>query len=313
MRKSLPFALNHINCWLLQGEEGLTIVDTGVNSPESQDEWRRLLSATQQPLRRVVCTHMHPDHVGLSGWLMREYDTEFMMSRSEFLMCHTLVSDTGRTAPEDGIRFYRAAGFTSDELANYSTRFGGFGSMVYQLPDSYQRLQDGQTLQMADYSWKLIATGGHSPEHISLYCAERNILIAGDQLLPGITSNVSVWPTEPRANPLREWLDGLRYLKSSIPEDCLVLPAHGKVFQGAHQRIQYLIDMHLQGLEQLTERLKQPARAVDLFDILFRSRIDEGNRIMAVGETIAHLNYLLAENVISCTVQPDGSALYHRL
>lgn len=313
VRKSLPFALNHINCWLLEGDDGLTIVDAGINSPDSRSEWQQIIASHDKPLKRVVCTHMHPDHVGLAGWLMREYDTEFMMSRSEFLMCRMLVSDTGRDAPQDGLRFYRSAGFAQDELENYGKRFGGFGSMVYQLPDSYIRLQDGETLRLAGDDWKLIATGGHSPEHISLYCAERNVLISGDQLLPGITSNVSVWPTEPDANPMKEWLDGCRYLMSVIPADCLVLPSHGKVFLGAHERLQYIIDMHLHGLEQITEKLQQPAKVTDLFEILFRSRIDEGNRIMAVGEAVANLNYLLAENTISREMQADGTALYQRV
>lgn len=313
VRKTLPFNLTHINCWLLQDEDGLTIVDTGVDTPQGRAEWERALSTHTLPLRCVLCTHMHPDHIGLAGWLVRKHKTQFMISRSEYLMCRTLVADTGRNAPDEALVFYRSAGFSEDELESYQSRFGGFGSMVSQLPDTYRRLQGGQTLQIGGYSWQTIATGGHSPEHICLYCREHNLLIAGDQLLPGITPNVSVWPTEPQANPLGEWLDGCRHLKDSIDRDCLVLPSHGKPFYGAHQRIQYIIDMHIQGLEQITAQLQRPTKVTELFSTLFHSRISESNRIMAAGETIAHLNYLVAQEQIGFEIQSDGSALYSRL
>jgi glyoxylase-like metal-dependent hydrolase (beta-lactamase superfamily II) len=236
---------------------------------------------------------MHPDHVGCAGFLARHFDVDLWMSRDEYMMCRILAADTGRDAPEEGVHFYKDAGFTDAQLDGYQELFGYFGKFVTPLPESYLRLRDGKELTIGGNTWTVIIGSGHSPEHASLYDRDRNILIAGDQLLPTISSNVSVWPTEPLANPLRDWLDSLRKLRASVAEDVLVLPAHGKPFRGAYARIDAIIHEHEERLETLRDYCVEPQRAVDVFPALFRTKINDGNRIMAVGEALAHLHYLV--------------------
>jgi len=246
------------------------------------------------PASHVVATHLHPDHAGCAGWLVHNFDVDLWMTRDEYMLCRILSADTGRSAPEEGIRFYAGAGFTSEQVAAYKSRFGMFGKFVHALPEAYKRMSDGDVLDFGGARWEVIVGSGHSPEHACLYDKDRNILIAGDQLLPTISSNVSVWPTEPLANPLKDWFDSLAKLEQHLPADVLVLPAHGKPFRGAHYRLQELAKEHEDRLSSLLEACVEPKRVVDLFDSLYRSKIDDNNRIMATGEAISHLNYLSA-------------------
>jgi glyoxylase-like metal-dependent hydrolase (beta-lactamase superfamily II) len=199
IRMSLPFSLKFINVWLIDDGDGWTIVDTGMPLKETRDAWKAILEprvTADKPLKRVIVTHMHPDHVGCAGWLCYKYGAELWMSRLEYTTCRMLISDTGREAPEAGISFYRKAGWDEAALQNYRDRFGGFGRGVSKMPDSFFRLSDGDTFEMGGEIWEVITGNGHSPEHVCLFCPSENIVISGDQLLPRISSNVSVHPTE---------------------------------------------------------------------------------------------------------------------
>jgi glyoxylase-like metal-dependent hydrolase (beta-lactamase superfamily II) len=294
LRMHLPFSLAHINLWLLDEGTSWSVVDSGVAIDECKDIWKKTFADTMggRPLTRVIATHLHPDHIGCAGWLTDRFDAPLWMSRDEYLLARILVADTGRATPEEGDRFYTAAGFEPDQLEHYHRMFGLFGKFVAELPESFHRLNDEDLVQIGNYEWQVIVGKGHSPEHVCLYCEDLNALISGDQLLPTISSNVSVFPTEPDANPLADWLDSLRMLKSRVPENVLVLPAHGKPFRGAHLRLDELIREHEASLEMLEALCSEPRRAVDAFPALFKSRIDNNNLIMATGESIAHLNYL---------------------
>jgi glyoxylase-like metal-dependent hydrolase (beta-lactamase superfamily II) len=232
------------------------------------------------------------------------------MTRDEYLLCRVLVADTGRDAPEEGVNFYHAAGFPADALHNYQKMFGMFGKYVAELPEAYKRLKDGDQLTFAGNTWEVLVGRGHSPEHACFFNAERNLFVSGDQLLPTISSNVSVYPTEPQANPLQDWLESLRMLKVSLPEDVLVLPAHGKPFRGAHGRLDVLVQEHLDGLEALLDLCKQPRRAIDTFPALFKSKISGSNLIMATGEAVAHLNYLIEDGELVAEPDDNGVTWY---
>ena len=311
LRMPLPFALSHINLWLLDDTPGPTIIDTGIGGEKTRELWLDIFkNNTGAPgPSRVIVTHMHPDHVGSAGWLCNEYGIELWMTVTEFLMCRVLVADSG-PPPSEAIDFYKAAGFSADQSERYREMFGGFGRAVTPLPNSFRRLRHDQRIAIGGDEWQVICGYGHSPEHACLYSASRNALIAGDQLLPTISSNISVWPTEPDANPLREWLESCRRLRSVLPADVLVLPAHGKPFRGAHARLTALIDEHETSLDRLVKLCARPMRAVDVFPALFKARITDSNLVMATGEALAHLNYLVAEGRISATMDADGVRYY---
>lgn len=309
LRLPLPFMLNHINVWLLQDGDGWALVDTGLFTNTTCEVWKHVFERHLggAPLTQVLATHLHPDHIGCAGWLARKFSVELWMSRDEYLLARVLVADTGKPAPAEGVRFYTEAGLGQESLEHYMEHFGAFGRVVSPMPESYRRLRDGMTLTIGDREWRIIVGKGHSPEHACLYNEELNLLISGDQILPTISSNISVWPTEPAANPLEHWFQSLHMLKQVLPADVLVLPAHGKPFRGAHFRLDQLIAEHESGLEELRKLCKEPRRAIDVFPALFKARITDRNLMMATGEAISHLNYLLEQGEI--TVEPDQAGV----
>lgn len=325
LRMPLPFALNHINLWAIADEDaqgpGWAVVDTGTKTPEAVAAWRQLiaadgpLAATPQGARvtRIFCTHMHPDHVGMAGWLTRKFQCRLWMTRLEYLTCRTLNADTGREAPEDAIRFYQQCGWPEDALDIYRARFGGFGKFLHALPDSYRRLSAGETLRIGAHDWQVIVGRGHSPEHACLMCPELKLLVSGDQVLPRISSNVSVHPTEPDADPLGDWIESLTRLRRELPDDLLVLPAHGEPFLGLHARLDRLAQGHERGLQRLRRSLAEgPKRAIDVFGALFARSIDgKGDLLgMATGESLAHLNHLLARGEATAELDAQGVRWY---
>ena len=312
LRLPLPFLLGHINVWLLQDGDGWAIVDTGIFTNTTREVWNHVFEVylDHAPITRVLVTHLHPDHVGCSGWLTRKFDIELWMSGGEYLLCRVLVADTGEAVPPEAEKFYTAAGYSDESLKRYRHSFGRFGKVVAAMPQSYHRLRDGMKIVIGEHEWQVIFGRGHSPEHACLYSQKLNTLISGDQILPTISSNVSVYPTEPAANPLADWLDSLQMLKETLPEDVLVLPAHGKPFRRAHARLDALILEHLTGLEKLRKLCREPQRAVDVFPALFKSRITDNNLMMATGEAIAHLSYLWHRDELDIECDEHGVKWY---
>jgi glyoxylase-like metal-dependent hydrolase (beta-lactamase superfamily II) len=301
LRMPLPMtALNHINVWALRDADGWTLVDTGMNTSDTAASWQSACTRALggRPVRRVICTHMHPDHIGMAGWLTRQHCCRLWTTRLEYITCRMLVADTGREAPADAVTFYREAGWDAGALEHYKARFGGFGKAVYRLPDSYRRIVDGEELDIGGRAWRAVVGRGHSPEHLCLYCPELKVLISGDQVLPRITSNVSVFPTEPDADPLTEWLTSLAAIGERVSDEVLVLPSHNEPFRGLHARLERLIHGHEERLAILQHELTTPKRAIDMFSLLFRRRIGADVLSMATGEALAHLNCLITRGLV---------------
>jgi glyoxylase-like metal-dependent hydrolase (beta-lactamase superfamily II) len=318
LRMPLPYALNHINLWLLDDGEGqIALVDNGCDTPEAREIWARLLGAnasgTSPRVSRVFATHMHPDHVGLAGWHTRAQDCRLWMTRGEYMHCRTLVADTGREAPPDAIRFYQQAGWNEASLDSYRERFGAFGRHIHPLPDSFRRLQDGEEIRIGGHSWQVVVGRGHCPEHACFWCPELKLFISGDQVLPRISSNVSVHPTEPDADPMSDWLASLDLVEQRVPDDVLVLPSHGSCFYGLHARIKQLRDGQLRSLTRLQDRLQEPKRALDVFVALFGRPIDPADTNllgMATGESLACMNYFVARGEAVRELDAQGVAWY---
>lgn len=299
-RMPVPGNLNHINIWLLgdrdeQGE-GYAIADTGLFMPDVIAEWKKLLDGTlaDRRMTRIFVTHFHPDHVGCAGWLANRNKVPVWMNRTEWLMARMLVADQRDEVPNDVLIRRRFSGYSEAQIDGMRDRgFGNFARAVSQLPTGHRRLDDGQHVRVGGRVWEIVTGGGHTPEHACMVDHHNGAIIAGDQILPRITSNVSIMDSEPDADPLGEWLASISKFRALLPPDMLVLPAHGSPFRGVHTRLDILASGHLERLDRLEAALREkPHRAVDCFALLFDRPIDETVFGLATGEAMAHLRHL---------------------
>ena len=297
-RLHVPGPLKHVNCWLLDDEGALALVDTGMNTPEARDAWKALAAGPLAGVRltRVIGTHFHPDHIGLAGWMCAHHQCALTMTRGEWLTARMLIADARDAVPDEMIAFWRGAGWNDDQVAHAHARgWAGFRRIVTPLPLGYVRISDGDRLTIGGHDWRVITGSGHSPEHACLLDEARGVLIAGDQVLPRISPNVSLGVTEPDADPLGEWFESIAKLKREVSADVLVLPGHGDPFTGLHTRLDAMDREHRARLDELHAFLVEPRRAVDCFGRLFRRAIGADMLGMATGEALAHLRRLEVE------------------
>ena len=309
LRMPMPFSLNHINLWILDAGDHWQLVDTSIPASSCKDVWRGVLQRLQaeKPVGRLICTHYHPDHLGLAGWLCKKTGADFVMTRTEYLTARMLLSDQRDEPPEQAVRFYEQAGYPAHLLEKMrADGWGRFARAIYPLPDSFTRIADGDVLTIGRRRWRIVTGSGHTPEHACLVDDDGGVMIAGDQVLPRITSNVSVHPTEPLADPLGDWLASIEKLRA-LPDDLLVLPAHGFPFRGLHERLDQLEEDHLTKLKMLERFLGEPRTATQTFDVLFGRTIEDNEFGMATGEAIAHLRWLEARGKAR-RQEEDGAA-----
>jgi len=310
LRMPLPFALDHINLWLLADDDGMTLVDCGYGDPPTRALWDRHFATTlnAHPIRRIIATHCHPDHLGNAAWLSQRVGVPVAMTASEFLTAHALVADMEGYATRAIFDLFRRHGLAADKLAALEGRGNRYRRGVPELPATFVRLREGGTRFAAGTTWRVLEGFGHSPEHASLYSAERGILIAGDMLLPKISTNVSVQPIEPDADPLASFLDSLATFEA-LPPDTLVLPSHGLPFRGIPIRVAQLRAHHAARLAELEEAVKTsgaPSTAAEIVPVLFRRELDVHQLFFAMGEAIAHLNHLWHAGRLERAVAADG-------
>ena len=320
LRMSLPFALNHINLWLLRDEldgpdgpvQGWTVVDCGIADEATRAAWEQVFASQLEglPVLRVVVTHMHPDHIGLAHWLTQRWSRSAAATGAGF-ECRLWISATDFAAARLGSRadplmggdaaaaFVAAHGVTDAQtLTQIRARAGFYAGMVPALPATYCRLMDGAVLATGSaqasgrHAWHALAGHGHAPEHIALHSPGLGVLLAGDMLLPRISTNISVDHLEPEANPLALFLASLERMRA-LPADTLVLPSHGKPFRGLHARIDQLHRHHADRLAEVMAACAQtPRTAAELLPVLFKRPLDVHQTTFAMGESIAHLNAL---------------------
>ena len=298
MRLPLPMRLDHVNAYALADADGWTVVDTGFDTNRTRAIWRRLLSGplAGAPVARVLATHQHPDHIGLAGWFVEQHGAELWTSRTAWLFARMLALDVQERATPQQIDFWRRAGMDDDRLAQRAAeRPWNTADVVHPLPLGYRRLRDGQTLRLGGRGWTVVTGEGHAAEHLTLWSDSDNLVIGGDQLLPGISPNLGVYPTEPGADPVGDWLDSCARMAARAEERHLVLPGHKLPFTGLPQRLAQLAENHESALRRLARALAQsPRTAVGCFDLLFGRRIGDGEYGLALVEVVAHLNALQA-------------------
>ena len=297
LRMPLPFqGLDHINLYVLDDGAAYTLVDSGLATDEARAIWRRLLAGplSDKPVGRIVITHFHPDHAGLAGWLSDHTGAPIWMTRTEFFFARTFQLETAPHPPKAAVDFFQRAGFSDQALDKLkAARYDNYSRATSRLPLDYRRLKAGDRLESGGRNWTVRIGSGHSPEHACLHEEEAGLLISGDQILPRITSNVGVYPGEPYANPLADWLESIARF-SELPERTLVLPAHHDPFIGVRKRLEEIRGSHTRRLRALSKHCAEPRSAIEAFVALFKRRLKGMDFILATAESLAHLHYLEA-------------------
>lgn len=307
----MPGSLAFINLYLLEDDDGWFVVDTGWANEETSELWGQIFDTCLggKPVKGVICTHMHPDHVGQAQMITERFECPLYMTQTEYYQARSFTAQgAGPFGSWQARKFYTEAGMPTEvieamRVALSSRQSGGFSDVV--MPPGYVRLVDGGSLMIGGNEWKIVVGSGHSPEHACLHSSALGIMISGDQILPIITSNVSVFPNEPESNPLRAWLESLEDFMST-PEDTLVLPAHNLPFYGVRTRLRQLIDHHEDRLLAIEESCPQPTMATEFLPVLFKRKLEGANMMMALGEAVAHLHLLIHRNRIERTLDEQG-------
>ena len=293
---------------------GWSVIDTGAGTDATRAAWEQLLASglDGQALVRVIATHCHPDHVGLAGWLCERFGAPFWITTGEFGFMRMMAAALpGVDGPSAIPHFERHGLRDAAMLDQMGSRRNYYPSLVPTVPLAYTRLQDKQDVTLGGQLWRVITGFGHSPEHASLYCAHRNILVSGDMVLPRISTNVSVFAVEPDGNPLQLYLDSLGKF-ADLPDDVLVLPSHGKPFRGLHTRIRQLREHHVDRLAEVLAACAVPQSATDIVPIMFRRPLDAHQLSFALGEALAHLHKLWYDGQLSRVTNADGVLVFTR-
>ncbi len=307
LRMPLPFALDHINLWLLRDESGWVAVDCGIGSSQTQSLWESILTdaLAGNMLTRVIVTHFHPDHFGNAGWLTQRFGAPLWMTSAEYLTAHANFEARAGYGSESTARLFAAHGLDPQRVQAIAGRGNSYRKIVSEPPTAFVRMIDGDSISIAGNDWRVIVGYGHAVEHAALYCEALGTLISGDMLLPKISTNVSVWPTEPEGDPLKLFLQSIdRFVQ--LPATTLVLPSHGLPFRGAHARVAMLHSHHSQRLAEVIEECATARTAAELIPVLFRRELDLHQTFFAMGEAIAHLHYLWHQGRIERSLEADG-------
>jgi len=311
MRMPLPMVLDHVNIYALDDGDSWTVLDTGMFSKRSVAIWELLLAGPLQgrPVGRVILSHHHLDHVGMAGWLMARFGCELVATRTAWLMARMLILDVEERPTPQALEFWRSAGMDTEiYAARKEARPFNFGDTCAPIPVGYMRVQQGDTLTAAGRVWDVHTGGGHAPEHLTLWSREGDLVLSGDQILPSISPNIGVYPTEPEADPLSDWLETCGRLAGLARAEHLVLGGHKLPFTGLPKRMEQLIDNHHGALARLEAHLETPRTAAECFAPLFKRKIDAGTYGLALVEAVAHLNHLHRAGRITRARRADGNA-----
>lgn len=316
LRLPLPMKLDHVNVYALDDGDGWTVVDTGFSSKKSKAVWEALLGGPLKgkPVTRVIVTHHHPDHVGLAGWFQSAMGAELVTTRTAWLLARMLLLDVEPVPRAETVAYWKGCGMAREVLEKRLTeRPFNFADCVAPMPVGYTRIQQGDVLTAGGRTWDVHIGNGHAPEHATLWSRECDLVIAGDQILPSISSNLGVYPTEPEADPVGEWLEACERLSGLARGEHLVLGGHKLPFTGLPARMRQLIENHHSALDRLEVVLKEPKTAVDCFATLFKRRIGEAEYGLAMVEAMAHCLHLWHAGRATRERRDDGAWVFAKV
>ena len=313
MRLPLPMQLDHVNVYALDEGDGWTVIDTGFAGRKTRAAWADLMAGPLQgrPIRRVVVTHHHPDHVGLAGWMQAEFGAELVTTRTAWLFARMLLLDVQSAPVPETVNYWRSAGVDEGEITRRMTEKPfNFADVVAPMPLGFTRVAEGDEIRMGGRRWRVRCDNGHAPEHATFWSLDDDLVIGGDQLLPGISANLGVYATEPDADPVGEWMQSCRRLSAFAEDRHFVLPGHKLPFTGLPLRLRQMVDNHVGALDRLSAYLTDPKTAAQCFLPLFKREIEGPSAGMALVEAVAHLNHLLRQGRVQRRRSESGAWLW---
>ncbi len=313
MRLPLPMKLDHVNVYALDDGDGWTVVDTGFASKDTRAIWGTLMAGPLKgkPVSRVVVTHHHPDHMGLAGWFQTEHGAQLLTTRTAWLFARMLQLDAQDSPTEETLAFWRAAGMDPAILQErLQERPFNFADVVAPMPLGFNRIRQGDVLRAGGRSWEVHIGNGHAPEHATLWSRDDDLVLAGDQILPSISSNLGVYATEPEADPVADWLESCERLALLARPGHLVMGGHKLPFTGLGTRMSQLIENHHGALDRLHAHLTTPMSAGACFPPLFKRRIGSAEYGLALVEAMAHCLHLWHTGRATREKSKDGAWLF---
>ncbi|HEY4366405.1 MAG TPA: MBL fold metallo-hydrolase [Steroidobacteraceae bacterium] len=310
-RIPLPIDLNHINVWLLDTDDGLVLVDTGMAADVGRDAWEIIENEilAQRPLRAIFVTHIHPDHIGLAAWLQQRHDVPVWMSRRTFEQARYLFDDASASDGSVAEAFFRSNGVDDPTMLRPVMSPRRFGSVTSGMPEVQRFVADDEVLQWGANAWRALETNGHAEGHLCLSNAAGGLLISGDQVLPTISSNIGFTFYNRDMNPLQSFLSSLIRLRA-LPEDTLVLPSHGVPFRGLRQRIDDLRRHHEEQLDEVVKACAIPRTAAQMLPLMYRRELKGIHMFLGLAEALAHLEYLAHAGRLRRNTDGEGVVRY---
>ncbi len=314
LRMPLPISLDHINLWLLEESGGYALVDTGMATAAAREVWEQLASTAlrDRPLTRILLTHLHPDHAGLAAWLQQRFGIPVWTSAATIDQLRILLLEPNPQTLAERLAFFAGHGVESIEDMRASLGSKGYRDSVAGVPQAARLMVDNDVTQIGTRAWRWLETGGHAHGHLCLHAAQpQSVLIAGDQVLPTISPNVGLTPLTPDPNPLATYLQSLQRL-SALDPDTLVLPSHGRPFLGLAARATEIRLHHDRQFAKLLAACRNPLTAFQCLPFLYRRKQQGFHLFLAMGEALAHLEYLVYSGQFERQVE-NSVTRYRRL
>jgi glyoxylase-like metal-dependent hydrolase (beta-lactamase superfamily II) len=303
LRLPIPFEDGLVNVFLFVDGAEADLLDCGMNSDESVAEIKQAMTHLgAKRLRRLVVTHIHPDHYGAAGSLAGEGMADLYIHRLEVPLVHPRYVELEQLVKE--VRTYLLVnGVPADESEVLSNSQRALSQVVKTAEPSVQ-LDGAESLPMGRRHLRVEWTPGHSPGHICLYDQQDELLFAGDTLLPDLSPNIGLHP-QSTPDPLHEYLDGLRRLAAYEPK--LILPSHGRPFTDAPARVKVLEAHHKRRLDQIVEIVGQGKETGwEVALELWGPRENFYEKRLALQEALAHLQALAVDARVGKSVTPES-------